>query len=76
MVEAVSINLAKERKSRDQKISDLIDEIEIVTSLIASLKKIDRYLWSIDKRPETVAEMVNLKTRNILLTVRLTRLKG
>ena len=76
MVEVVSINRAVERKTRDQKISDLCDEIEIVTGLIAGLKKIDRYLWSIDKRPETVAEMVNLKTRNISLTVRLTRLKG
>ena len=76
MVDVVSINRAKERRTRDQKISALIDEIEIVTDLIASLKKIDRYLWSIDKRPETVAEMVNLKTRNTLLTVKLTQLKG
>ena len=76
MVDVVSINRAIERKNKDQKISDLIDEIEIVTALIASLKKIDRYLWSIDKQPETVAEMVNLKTRNVLLTVKLTQLKG
>jgi hypothetical protein len=76
MPQVVNINNAQERKTKDDKISELIDEIEIVVGLVAGLKKVERYSWSRDRQPEVVADMVFLKARNRFLTNKLSQLKG
>ena len=76
MPEVFSITCASERKTRDQKISRLIDEIEAVVGMVASLQKVERYSWSRDRQPEVVADMVFLKARNRFLTNKLSQLKG
>lgn len=63
----VGINDRRERLNKNEALAKLVDETVVVEKLIASLKKIERYLFSIDRAPEVIPEMVSLKARKRLL---------
>lgn len=76
MATVTSINDKQERIDKDQKLTHLIDETASVERMIAALKKIERYLFSIDGKPELIPETVRLNARKRFLINKKIQLEG
>ena len=63
----VSISDRQDRLNKEQQLTNLISETESVERMIAALKKIERYLFSINGEPELISETVRLKARKRFL---------
>jgi hypothetical protein len=76
MSEVVNLNHHKERIAKGEQLKNLVTETDAVQRMINDLYKIEHYLMAIDKPPELVRPMVNLKARKCYLINKQTQLKG